>query len=524
MGIGFSSQLPPPGAGHHPLFYKGVTALSAGRYTLSETFFHQALHRHPGRDFWDEVLSSAQPPRRKHQSTFDESHGESTLRGPQGLIKEILLPLDDRFVELHDFARLVADVALNYYYQAVSLGNHPEADMVRRVGMMYSGYLAMRMQAGMLMLHVMLAECTEARVAADAMAEAAEAQAEPSPRRSHRSTRVNMGGDVTAGPSEAGKPQFSPTNPPPPELLIKILSLKEKCVTTWISSVFSFASAALHCSLLIPTTTEGDLERKRVIAMAWDCVDLILSVLRNVASVYKNLTTASIFEAHLEQMRASMLAVGMGTEGYTEGNDPPSPTSKGDRKSMSKGDQKSMSHTLGLMSFGSDSAQYDSDHLNFLRNARSLNLGVAPLLHTMSIVHVRFRADMSIGAVSRIPHSLHPLTHSVYHYIDWQLRDVNAPALYAGRCDFFLRVNKITMPVDMGDRLAFRMLMGEEVLLMSYAVMFLAATLLKQMNRTEESPKMMRKATDLVLTTYGGDSEMCYALNELFKKFLGSSM
>lgn len=171
MGNINSSQLPQPGEGHHPLFYKGVIALSAGRYTLSETFFHQAIQRHPGRGFWDGMLASAEPPKRKRKGGFDdEQYMNGVPTTAPVLIKDILLPLDNKFVELHDFARLVADIALNYYYKSVALGTHPEVDMVRRVGMMYSGYLAMRMQVGMLMLHVMLSECTEARVAADELA------------------------------------------------------------------------------------------------------------------------------------------------------------------------------------------------------------------------------------------------------------------------------------------------------------------------------------------------------------------
>jgi hypothetical protein len=44
---------------------------------------------------------------------------------------------------------------------------HAGADVVPRVGTMYSGYLALRAQLGVLLVHMTVAECTEASTVAE---------------------------------------------------------------------------------------------------------------------------------------------------------------------------------------------------------------------------------------------------------------------------------------------------------------------------------------------------------------------
>jgi hypothetical protein len=177
-------------------------------------------------------------------------------------------------------------------------------------------------------------------------------------------------------------------------------------------------------------------------------------------------------------------------------------------------DSKSLNHTVAILSFGAGAAEYKGDNMNFTHVSRILNLGVAPLVHTLSIVHLKFKAYTLCCPIGRIPGSLDSVNHSVLHHVGWVFRNVSATPLYAGKSEFFLRANNIAVPLDICDLFAFRKLVGEEVLLLSYAVVLSEATLLKQMNRIAETPKIMKKAMDLVLTTYREDSPMCCEINE----------
>jgi hypothetical protein len=107
MGSSTSSQLPPPGDGRHPLFCKGVTALSEGRNTLWGPFFHQATVRHPGRAFWDELLAAAEPQKNKLKGGFEEESKNELPPVTSTPFKEILLPLDNKFADLNELALLV---------------------------------------------------------------------------------------------------------------------------------------------------------------------------------------------------------------------------------------------------------------------------------------------------------------------------------------------------------------------------------------------------------------------------------
>ncbi|KAK7201913.1 hypothetical protein NESM_000258900 [Novymonas esmeraldas] len=168
------SQVPQEGQGHPAHYYRGVAAAKEARFTVAELYFVQALQKHPGRDFWNLLMSNVirenvtSPTetaargseyaahgiggraRQQQEQSSERTDGErsrGTSRGraettagyssasehadqssaaeEEEAVHEVFLPLDERIHDILDFFRMLADIAL-IYLELLAATRHKE--------------------------------------------------------------------------------------------------------------------------------------------------------------------------------------------------------------------------------------------------------------------------------------------------------------------------------------------------------------------------------------------------------------
>lgn len=136
-------------------FAEGLRSLQEGRFTCSEIYFHQLLKNHPGRIFWNDLLTAAfsgsgagqkKGGTSKWVEDLDEEKGgefSPTKNAARSYGKgEIELPVDERLADVMEYAWLTADIAFAYLKD--------RRRMSQSLALVYSHFVCVHMQ---LLLH-----------------------------------------------------------------------------------------------------------------------------------------------------------------------------------------------------------------------------------------------------------------------------------------------------------------------------------------------------------------------------------
>lgn len=293
-------------AGHPFLFYRGCKAVEEGRYSVAELFFLQAMKAHSGHSFWlklvDVAVSSAgkntdteagemvtRVPKTFSSSTLptlmsiptwiDESCTSlnSTLENALPNTQRFLeLPVDDDLLYIHEYARMVSDIAMVYFVKAIDVVGDSRS-CARRLGMAYAGFIALR-------LHTLVTALSAFLEKRRTVTESRPLRAFPATRSSldtFRSFLLSLTKLTASGDVLNGSPKTEQGLSHEMELLVdvdeeetQLSMLMNKCTYLWVSNLLSYVFAAMqYCS---DTSSVIPIEEHRaIIFMSLSCFDAI---------------------------------------------------------------------------------------------------------------------------------------------------------------------------------------------------------------------------------------------------------